>query len=46
MTAKEIADVFHQEGLDVEVVNLKDQKVRDITDYDLVAIGDGIKILK
>ena len=46
MTAEEIADVFRQEGLDVKVVNLKDEKVKDITDYYLVLIGSGIKIKK
>jgi menaquinone-dependent protoporphyrinogen oxidase len=46
MTAKEIADVFRDEGLDVKVVNLKDEKVKDITDYDLVLVGSGIKIKK
>lgn len=44
MTAKEIADVLSREGLDVEMVNLKDEKVRDIGDYELVVVGSGIKI--
>jgi menaquinone-dependent protoporphyrinogen oxidase len=43
-TSEDIADVFRQEGLDVRVVNLKDEKVKDIRDYDLVVIGSGIKI--
>ena len=46
MTAKEIADVFRQEGLDTSVVNVKEEKVKDISDYDLVLIGSGIKIKK
>jgi menaquinone-dependent protoporphyrinogen oxidase len=46
MTANEIADVFHKEGLDTKVVNLKDEKVKNITDYDLVVVGSGIKIKK
>ena len=46
MTAEEIANVFRQEGLDVKVVNLKDEKVEDITEYDLVLIGSGIKMKK
>ena len=46
MTSNEIADVFRQEGLDVKVVNLKDEKVKDISDYDLVLVGSGIKIKK
>ncbi len=44
MTANEIADVFRKEGLDVKVVNLKDEKVKDISDCDLVLVGSGIKI--
>ena len=46
MTSEEIADVFRQEGLDVRVVNLKDEKVKDINDYELVVVGSGIKIKK
>jgi menaquinone-dependent protoporphyrinogen oxidase len=46
LTANEIADVFRQEGLDVKVVNLKDEEVKDISDYDLVLVGSGIKIKK
>ena len=46
MTSNEIADVFRQEGLDVKVVNLKDERVKDISDYDLVLVGSGIKIKK
>jgi len=46
MTAKEIADVFRSEGLDTKVANLKDEKVKDISDYDLVLVGSGIKIKK
>jgi menaquinone-dependent protoporphyrinogen oxidase len=44
MTSEEIADVFRQEGLDVRVVNLKDEKVKDISDYELVVVGSGIRI--
>ena len=46
MTSEEIADVFRQEGLDVRVVNLKDEKVKDISDYELVVVGSGIRIGK
>ncbi len=44
MTSKEIADVFRQEGLDVTVVNLKNDKVKDISEYELVVVGSGIQI--
>jgi menaquinone-dependent protoporphyrinogen oxidase len=46
MTSEEIADVFRQEGLDVKVVNLKDEKVKDISEYELVVVGSGIQIHK
>jgi menaquinone-dependent protoporphyrinogen oxidase len=46
MTSKEIADVFLKEELDVKVANLKDEKVDDISDYDLVVVGSGIQIGK
>jgi menaquinone-dependent protoporphyrinogen oxidase len=46
MTANEIADVFRKEGLDVNVVNLKDEKVKDIAEYELVVVGSGIQIGK
>jgi menaquinone-dependent protoporphyrinogen oxidase len=45
-TSQEIADVFRQEGLDVRVANLKNEKLKDISDYDLVLVGSGIKIKK
>ena len=44
MTSKEIADVFRDEGLDVKVVNLKDEKVKAITEYELIVVGSGIQI--
>jgi menaquinone-dependent protoporphyrinogen oxidase len=46
MTSEEIADVFRREGLDVRVVNLKEDKVKDISEYELVVVGSGIKIKK
>jgi menaquinone-dependent protoporphyrinogen IX oxidase len=46
MTSEEIADVFRQEGLDVKVVNLKKDKVKDISEYELVIVGSGIQIHK
>ena len=46
MTSNEIADVFRGEGLDVKVVNLKDEKVKDLADYGLVVVGSGIQIGK
>jgi len=45
-TSEEIAEVLSKEGLDVKVVNLKKDKVKDITEYELVIIGSGIQIHK
>ena len=44
MTSEEIATVLRQEGLDVKVVNLKNDKVKDIAEYELVLVGSGIQI--
>jgi len=33
---------MRREGLDVRVVNAKEEKVRDITEYDLIIVGSGI----
>ena len=46
MTSVDIADVLRQEGLDVKLVNAKKDKVKDITDYELVIVGSGIQINK
>ena len=45
-TSEEIAEILRQEGLDVRVVNLKEEKVKDIKEYELVLVGSGIKIGK
>jgi menaquinone-dependent protoporphyrinogen IX oxidase len=45
-TSEEIAKVFRQEGLEVRVVNAKEEKVNNIIDCDLVVVGSGILINK
>lgn len=45
-TSEAIAKILRQEGLDVRVVNTKEDKVHDITDYELVIVGSGIQIGK
>lgn len=45
-TAEIIADAFRQEGLQTRVVNAKEEKVKDISEYDLVVVGSGIQINK
>jgi menaquinone-dependent protoporphyrinogen oxidase len=43
-TSKDIAETLRQEGIDVRVVNAKEDKVKDITEYELVIVGNGIQI--
>jgi menaquinone-dependent protoporphyrinogen oxidase len=41
-TAEEIAKVLREENFDVKVVNAQEEKVKDISDYSLVAVGSGV----
>jgi menaquinone-dependent protoporphyrinogen oxidase len=45
-TSKEIAEVLGQGGLEVKVANAKEEKVKDISGYNLVIVGSGILINK
>jgi len=43
-TAEEISKVLQGEGFEVKVVNLKNEKVKDISKFELVIIGSGMKM--
>ena len=43
-TAEEIAKVLRDEGFEVKIVNLKEEKVKDLSDFDVIIIGSGIKM--
>ncbi len=45
-TSEDIAETLSKGGLDVKVVNLKKDKVKDITEYELIIVGSGIQIHK
>ena len=45
-TSEEIANILRQNQLDVRVVNAKEEKIKDISAYDLVVVGSGIQINK
>jgi len=47
-TAEEIAKVLREEslGFDVKVINLKEEKVKDISEYELVIVGSGLQMNK
>jgi len=41
-TSEEIAKTLTEEGFDTRTVNLKEEKIRDISDYDLIIVGSGM----
>lgn len=43
-TSDEIALVLQQNNFDVNVVNVKEEKIKDISDYQLVLIGSGMAL--
>ncbi len=45
-TSEEIAKILRQKSIEVEVVNAKEEKVKDIAEYNLVVVGSGIQIHK
>jgi menaquinone-dependent protoporphyrinogen oxidase len=45
-TSEEIAKVLQGEGFDVKVVNGKEEKIKDISSYDLIIVGSGMQMSK
>jgi menaquinone-dependent protoporphyrinogen oxidase len=45
-TAAEIAKTLNEEGLDVKLVNAKEEKIKDISEYDLIIVGSGVQMGK
>ncbi len=43
-TSDEIAKVLQSEEFDVKVVNAKEEKIKDISPYDLIVVGSGMKM--
>jgi menaquinone-dependent protoporphyrinogen IX oxidase len=41
-TAEEIANVLREQNFDVKVVNAQEEKIKDISEYGLVAVGSGV----
>ena len=44
LTSEEIAETLRQEGIEARVVNAKEEKIKEITDYNLIIVGSGIQI--
>jgi menaquinone-dependent protoporphyrinogen oxidase len=45
-TSKEIAKVLREEGFEIKVVNAKEEKIKDISEYELVIVGSGMQMGK
>ena len=45
-TSEVIADVLRQKGLEVKVVNAKKEKMRSVSEFELVIVGSGIRMGK
>jgi len=45
-TSEEIARILREEGLEVRVVNAKEEHIKDISEYSLVVVGSGIQMGK
>lgn len=45
-TAQEIANILRGEGFDVKVANAKEEKIKDLTPYDLIVVGSGMQMGK
>jgi menaquinone-dependent protoporphyrinogen oxidase len=43
-TSEEIARTLDKAGIQTQVVNAKEEKIKDITPYDLVIVGSGIQM--
>ena len=41
-TSEEIAKILTEEGFDTRTVNLKEEKIKDISEYDLIIVGSGM----
>src|SRR4030042_6558643 len=42
-TSEEIAKILQNEGFDVKVVNAKEEKIKDISPFDLIIVGSGMQ---
>jgi menaquinone-dependent protoporphyrinogen IX oxidase len=45
-TSEEIAKILQAEGFTVKVANAKEEKIKDVTLYDLIVVGTGLQMFK
>jgi menaquinone-dependent protoporphyrinogen oxidase len=44
--SEEIAKVLREEDFDVKVANLKEEKIKDISEYEIIVVGSGMRIFR
>ena len=45
-TSEEIAKILREEGINIKVANVKEEKITDISEYDLIIVGSGMQMGK
>jgi menaquinone-dependent protoporphyrinogen oxidase len=45
-TSDEIAKILREQGFDVKIVNAKEEKINDISEYELIVVGSGLQMGK
>jgi menaquinone-dependent protoporphyrinogen oxidase len=45
-TSEEIGRILREKGFDVKIVNVREEKVKDVSEYDLIVVGSGMRMGK
>jgi menaquinone-dependent protoporphyrinogen oxidase len=45
-TSEEIGKILREKGFDVKIVNVKEEKIKDISEYDLIVVASGMRMGK
>jgi menaquinone-dependent protoporphyrinogen oxidase len=45
-TSDEIGRILREKGFNVKIVNVKEEKIKDISEYDLIIVGSGMRMGK
>jgi menaquinone-dependent protoporphyrinogen oxidase len=45
-TSEEIGKILREKGFDVKIVNAKEEKIKDISGFDLIVVGSGMRMSK
>ena len=45
-TSEEIGKILREKGFDVKIVNVREEKIKDISEYDLIVVASGLRMGK